>query len=30
MKLNPPVIHFKTPFEHPYDAATGVVVTFSR
>ena len=24
------VAHFKTPFEHPYDAATGVVVTFSR
>ena len=23
------VVHFKTPFEHPYDAATGVVVTFT-
>jgi hypothetical protein len=23
------VVHFKTPFEHPYDAATGVVVTFA-
>ena len=23
------VVHFKTPFEHPDDAATGVVVTFA-
>jgi predicted Zn finger-like uncharacterized protein len=23
------VVHFKTPFEHPYDVATGVVVTFT-